>query len=143
MARNPERVKELVADPDNRDGQTEELLRAFAPTFSGRYLTRDLELEGVLMKKGDFFMSFLPACNYDPEVWDNPKEIDFKRVKKPILTFTGGIHSCMGGHLARLEFKIGLNEWLKRIPEFRLKPGTEITYLPSGVVGPESVPLVW
>jgi cytochrome P450 len=143
MARNPDRVKELVADPDNRDLQTEELLRAFAPTFSGRYLTKDLELDGVLLKKGDSFTSFLPACNYDPEIWDNPREIDFKRVKKPILTFTGGIHSCMGGHLARLEFRIGLDEWLKRIPEFRLKPGAEITYIPSGVVGPESVPLVW
>ncbi len=143
MARHPERVKELVADPDNRDLQTEELLRAFAPTFSGRYLTKDLELDGILMKKGDSFTSFLPACNYDPEVWDNPREIDFKRVKKPILTFTGGIHSCMGGHLARLEFRIGLNEWLKRIPEFRLKPGTEINYTPGGVVGPDSVPLVW
>ncbi len=143
MARNPDRVKELVADPDNRDLQTEELLRAFAPTFSGRYLTQDLELDGVLLKKGDRFTSFLPACNYDPEVWDNPREIDFKRVKKPILTFTGGIHSCMGGHLARLEFRIGLNEWLKRIPEFSLKPGTAIRYTPGGVVGPDSVPLVW
>lgn len=143
MARNPDRVRELVADPANRDLQTEELLRAFAPTFSGRYLTKDLELDGVLLKKGDSFTSFLPACNYDPEIWDNPREIDFTRVKKPILTFTGGIHSCMGGHLARLEFRIGLDEWLKRIPEFRLKPGAEITYIPSGVVGPESVPLVW
>jgi cytochrome P450 len=143
MARNPDRVKELVADPGNRDLQTEELLRAFAPTFSGRYLTEDLELDGVLLKKGDSFTSFLPACNYDPEIWDNPREIDFKRVKKPILTFTGGIHSCMGGHLARLEFRIGLNEWLRRIPEFRLKERAQIRYTPGGVVGPDSVPLVW
>lgn len=143
MARHPERVKELVAHPEARDAQTEEFLRAFAPTFSARYLTQDLELDGVLLKKGDSFMSFLPACNYDPEVWDNPREIDFNRHRKPILTFTGGIHSCMGGHLARLEFRIGLEEWLKRIPEFRLKEGAEIRYVPSGVVGPDSVPLVW
>ena len=143
MARNPDRVKELVADPGSRDNQTEELLRAFAPTFSARYLTQDLELGGVLMKKGDSFMSFLPACNYDPEVWDHPREVDFKRQRKPILTFTGGIHSCMGGHLARLEFKIGLDAWLKRIPEFHLKEGTQITYTPGGVVGPDSVPLIW
>ena len=143
MARNPDRVRELVGAPDNRDAQVEELLRAFAPTFSARYLTKDLELDGVLMKAGDSFMSFLPACNYDPEVWENPREIDFNRQRKPILTFTGGVHSCMGGHLARLEFKIGLEEWLKRIPEFSLKPGTEIKYTPSGVVGPDKLPLVW
>ena len=143
MAQNPDRVKELVDNPDNREAQTEELLRGFAPTFSGRYLTQDLNLDGVLMKKGDVFLSFLPACNYDPEIWDNPNEIDFNRPRKPILTFTGGMHSCMGGHLARLEFRIGLEEWLKRIPEFRLRPGTKINYTPSGVVGPDSVPLVW
>jgi cytochrome P450 len=49
----------------------------------------------------------------------------------------------MGGHLARLELKIELQEWLKRIPQFSVKPGTQIVYRPGGVVGPEAVPLVW
>jgi cytochrome P450 len=49
----------------------------------------------------------------------------------------------MGGHLARLEFKIALQEWLRRIPQFSLKPGAQITYSPSGVIGPDKVPLVW
>jgi cytochrome P450 len=49
----------------------------------------------------------------------------------------------MGAHLARLEIKIALQEWLKRIPNFAPKPGTKIEYRPGGVIGPESVPLVW
>ena len=49
----------------------------------------------------------------------------------------------MGAHLARLEIKIALQEWLRRIPHFSLKPGTHIEYRPGGVVGPEAVPLVW
>ena len=44
---------------------------------------------------------------------------------------------------ARLEFKIALQEWLRRIPDFDLAPGTRITYSPSGVIGPDKVPLVW
>ena len=42
----------------------------------------------------------------------------------------------MGGHLARMELKIALQEWLKRIPKFSVKPGAQITYKPGGVVGP-------
>jgi cytochrome P450 len=143
LARNPERRHEMIADPGNLNAQTEELLRVFSVTFSGRILKKDLELRGVKMKAGDRITSILPACNYDPEVFPNPREIDFHRPRKPILAFAGGVHSCMGAHLARLEIKIGLQEWLKRIPDFQVKPGVEITYPPSAVVGPEPLPLVW
>ncbi|MCB2073312.1 MAG: cytochrome P450 [Novosphingobium sp.] len=143
LARNPERRREMIAEPENIDSQLEELLRYYGVTFSGRTLVRDLEMNGVQMKAGDRFMCILPACNYDPDVYENPREVDFHRPRKPILTFTGGVHACMGGHLARLEIKIALQEWLRRIPEFDLKPGTQISYLPSGVIGPASVPLVW
>jgi cytochrome P450 len=143
LARNPNRRREMIADPDNIDNQAEELLRIFGVTFSGRTLTSDYELDGVQMKKGDRLMTLLPACNYDPDVFPNPREVRFDRPRKPILTFTGGVHACMGAHLARLEYKIALQEWQRRIPEFNLKPGTEIAYPPSGVIGPESVPLVW
>ena len=60
-----------------------------------------------------------------------------------VQSFAGGVHSCMGAHLARLEIRIGLEEWLKRIPDFSVKPGTAIEYRPGGVVGPEYLPLVW
>jgi cytochrome P450 len=143
LARNPDRRKEMIADPGNIDNQAEELLRIFGVTFSGRLVTNDFELNGVLLKKGDHVMSLLPSCNYDPDVWDNPREVRFDRPRKPILTFTGGIHACMGGHLARLEYKIALQEWLRRIPEFSIKPGERISYSPSGVIGPDKVPLVW
>lgn len=143
LARNPDRRREMIADPGNIDNQAEELLRVFGVTFSGRVVKEDFELGGVLLKKGDRFMSLLPSCNYDPDVWDNPREVRFDRQRKPILTFTGGIHACMGGHLARLEFRVALQEWLRRIPDFSIKPGERITYSPSGVIGPDKVPLVW
>ena len=95
------------------------------------------------MKAGDKVMSVLPSCNYDEEVWPNPLDVDFDRVRKPILSFAGGVHSCMGAHLARMEIRIGLEEWLKRIPDFSVKPGTVIEYRPGGVVGPEYLPLEW
>ncbi|MDM7929403.1 cytochrome P450 [Blastomonas fulva] len=143
LARNPERRQEIIDNPDNINAQVEELLRVFSVTFSGRTVAQDVEVRGVQMKKGDKVTSILPACNYDPDVFPNPTMVDFNRPKKIILAFTVGIHSCMGAHLARLEIKIALQEWLKRIPDFKVRPGAETVYRPGGVIGPESVPLVW
>ncbi|RJF91283.1 cytochrome P450 [Sphingomonas cavernae] len=143
LANTPDRRREIIENPGNINGQVEELLRVFSVTFSGRTLTQDLEMRGVQMKAGDKFMSILPACNYDPEIFPNPTEIDFNRQRKPILAFAGGVHSCIGAHLARLEIKIGLQEWLRRIPDFSVKPGAAIEYYPGGVVGPKALPLVW
>lgn len=143
LADHPEARQEIINNPDGIDAQTEELIRKYAVTFSGRVLNKDYEFNGIQMKKGDRITAILPACNYDPDVFPNPTEVDFSRPRKPILSFTLGVHSCMGAHLARLEVKIALQEWLKRIPDFELKPGTVTEYRPGGVVGPEEVPLVW
>jgi len=143
LAQNPDRVQEIIDRPDDIDAVVEELLRRWSVTFSGRVLAQDYEMRGVQMKKGDRITCVLPACNFDPAVFPNPKEVDFDRPRKTILAFTVGVHSCMGGHLARLELKIALQEWLKRIPRFSVRPGTHIEYRPGGVVGPEFLPLVW
>jgi|SRR6266404_1824280 len=143
LAENPDRRREIINTPDNINNVVEELLRVFSVTFSGRRLTQDYELSGVKMMKGDSVTSILPSCNYDPEIFPNPTEVNFNRPRKPNLAFAGGAHSCMGAHLARLEMKVCLQEFLKRIPDFELKPGTKIEYWAGGVVGPKLVPLVW
>ena len=144
LARNPAKVQEIAERMDNDiDRIVEELLRRWSVTFSGRVLDLDYEMRGVQMKKGDRVTFILPACNFDPDVFPNPLEVDFDRPRKTILAFTVGVHSCMGGHLARLEVKIALQEWLKRIPEFKLKEGAHIEYRPGGVIGPEEVTLTW
>jgi len=143
LAQNPAKVQEIIDRPDDIDKVVEELLRRWSVTFSGRVLDQDYEMRGVTMKKGDRVTFVLPACNFDPDVFPNPLEVDFDRPRKTILAFTVGVHSCMGGHLARLELKIALQEWLKRIPKFSIRPGSHIEYRPGGVIGPESLELVW
>ncbi len=143
LAQNPERVRELIADPDNIDNQVEELLRAWAVTFSGRQVVQECTIRGVTLRPGDRVSALLPACNLDPDVFPNPTEIDFNRRRKPNLAFAGGPHSCMGAHLARLEVKVSLQEWLRRIPEFSVAPDANIEYRPGAVIGPEDLPLVW
>ena len=143
FAQNPDRRREVLANPDNIDATVEELLRVFSVTFSGRTLTQDYEMRGVKFRKGDKITSILPSANYDPAAFENPKDVNFRRKRKPNLAFAGGVHSCMGAHLARLEMKICITQFLRRIPDFALASGTKIEYWPGGVVGPKSVPLVW
>jgi cytochrome P450 len=143
LANNPDRRQEMINEPDNITNQLEELLRVFSVTFSGRMIREDFEMNGIQMKRGDRITACLPAANYDPKVFPNPRTVDFHRPRKPVLAFAGGVHSCMGAHLARLEIKIGMQEWLRRIPEFSVKPDTQIIYRPGGVVGPDKLPLVW
>lgn len=143
LAENPERRKEIIHNPQNMDAILEELLRVFSVTFSGRNLTQDYELQGVKMKKGDKVTCVLPAANFDPAVFPNPREVNFHRPRKPNLAFTAGVHSCMGAHLARLEIKIAIVEFLKRIPDFEVRKGTKIEYWPGGVIGPKALPLTW
>jgi cytochrome P450 len=143
LAQNPDKLQEMLDDPDNINAQVEELLRVWSVTFSGRVLIKDHEMRGVQLRKDDRITCVLPACNFDPDTFPNPREVNFHRPRQTILAFTVGAHSCMGAHLARLEIKIALQEWLKRIPHFSVKPGAVTEYRPGGVVGPEEVPLVW
>jgi cytochrome P450 len=143
LAGNPERRREILENPDKINAVVEELLRVFSVTFSGRTLTQDHEMHGIKMKKGDKVTSILPAANYDPAVFENPGQVNFNRPRKPILAFAGGAHSCMGAHLARMELKVCISEFLRRIPDFRVQEGTKIEYWPGGVVGPKTLPLTW
>jgi cytochrome P450 len=143
LAQNPERRREIIDNPARIDATVEELLRIYTVTFSGRTLTQDYELRGVKLKAGDKVCCLLPAANYDPEVFEDPKAVNFIRPRKPILAFSGGAHSCMGAHLARLEIKIAIQEFLRRIPDFRVGDGYEAEYWPGGVVGPKTLPLTW
>ena len=56
---------------------------------------------------------------------------DLTRNPNRHLAFGGGVHRCLGSHLARMELRVVLREWHKRIPEYHLAPGTELVYTPT------------
>jgi len=72
-----------------------------------------------------------------------PLNVDFERENVQHSTFGAGSHSCPGAHLARTETRILLEEWLLRIPDFRVAPGQEVSFT-GGIVGSvNNLPLVW
>lgn len=143
FAEHPEKRQELIDNPTLIPNAVDELLRVFASVNNNRLVTRDIEFAGVKMKKGDrVFLSILSA-NRDDHEFDDPNVVDFNRQANRHLTFVVGPHRCIGSHLARRELKIAIEEWLKRIPDFEIKPGEELPAHAGAVWGIEHIPLVW
>jgi cytochrome P450 len=95
------------------------------------------------MKEGDFVMLAYSASSRDPRAVENASTIDIRRESVPHNTFGAGPHRCIGSNLARLEIRVMLEEWLKRIPEFTIKPGTEPEYITGFLRSMRKLELVW
>jgi cytochrome P450 len=143
LARRPDLRAQLVADPTLVPGAVEELLRYETPTpMVFRVAVADTDLCGVEVKAGDQIVVDLGAADTDPGFLECPHELRFDRAANPHYAFSGGIHRCSGSHLARLELRVTLREWHRRIPDYWLKPGTEPTW-PPGLRSVENLELQW
>jgi hypothetical protein len=135
--------KRLVAEPELMPVAIEELLRAYAPVTMARLVTSDIEFKGCPMKAGDKLLMNFPAANRDPEEFEDADKVVLDRQHNRHVAFGSGIHRCAGSNLARMELTVALEEWLKRIPEFRLAEGAEVTWAGGQVRGPRSIPVVF
>ncbi len=84
-----------------------------------RTATRDMTFHGAQVRKGDQFVLMIAAINYDPEAFAHADQFCPHRTERH-MAFNVGVHRCIGVNLATLELRIFLEEWLKRIPRFRL-----------------------
>lgn len=143
LAGSPEHRREIIDNPAIVPAATEEFLRRFALTNPGRTVVSDMDFHGVAMRAGDKIMMCTPLGAIDPRDYPDPLKVDFKRSSTNKTTFGAGPHVCPGSMLARIEIKILLEEWLPRIPDFRLDPN-DAPRLRTGVNGSvEHLPLVW
>jgi cytochrome P450 len=143
LARHPEHRQRIVDDPAIIPSAVEELLRWETPvTGVPRVLTKDLELDGCPLQKGDHVGVSIGSANTDEEALPDAYTVDFDRNPNKHLAFGGGIHRCLGSHLARLELRTTLREWHQRIPEYRLAEGATLVYQ-MGLRQIDSLPLVF
>lgn len=143
LADHPEQRQYLIAHPEMIGRAAEEMLRRFPPTVQGRVVTEDVTLGGVFLKKNDHVTWASAMYNLDDRLFANPLEVDFERQRAAHFSFGHGVHFCLGRELARLEFKIFLEEWLRRIPDFRVKPGAKLKFRTGVMIGLEALPLEW
>lgn len=122
LLRNPGLRDWLEADWSRVGLAVEEFLRFVSPVqFSKpRYLRRDVELEGVRLKKGDRVMVMLAAANMDPAVHGHPDTLDLQRKPNRHISFGTGIHFCLGHQLARIETACAIEALFARWPKLGL-----------------------
>jgi cytochrome P450 len=92
--------------------------------MTGRFATRDTELDGRPFSTGDVVVTYLGGANRDPEVFEQPQVFDVRRPNaRDHLSFSAGRHFCLGAALARLEGEIGLRALFDRFPDLDVLPG--------------------
>jgi cytochrome P450 len=143
LGQRPELREELRdADPKRLDRAVEEFLRFESPVpTAGRTIAQDTEMRGCPMRKGDRVMLNWAAANHDPEKFPEPETLNLNRENVSAhVAFGGGIHRCLGNHLARREIKAAIQA-ICRLSVFELEPGFEVKYRPSFARGPISLPM--
>jgi len=143
LARNPADQALLRAEPERIGVAAEELLRAYPTVQMIRVATRDIDFEGAPIRKGDYVSCATMIANRDPLEFPDPDRIDLSREDNRHVAFAYGPHRCLGSHLARREIVVALEEWLARIPPFRIKEGVAPTTYGGHVFGIEGLVLDW
>ncbi len=130
---------QLRADPSLIPSAIEELLRLYSP-YRGfaRTATRDVEIGGQTIKKGEPIALLFTSANRDEAVFDNPDEFDIDRPNRH-LAFGRGPHQCAGAPLARVELRIAIEEILAQTSGFEVSGPIQMTRWPE--FGPISVPI--
>jgi len=144
LSTHAEDRKALVEDPALVPQAIEEFVRLFPPVFAvARVVKQPVEVAGEHLEVGDWVLLNYAAASRDPEAISNATELDVHREDVVHAAFGVGPHRCLGSHLARLELRVSVEEFLRRIPEFELKPGSEPEYECAQLRTMKNVQLVW
>ena len=142
LAEHPDQRADMVAHPEVVPNAVEELLRFEPPSpVNGRWTNRDVELHGTTIPAGSKVLMLTGSSGRDERVFADPDRFDVRREIAHHLTFGYGIHFCIGAALARLESRIGLEETLRRFPEWGADRATATRVHTSTVRGYRAVPV--
>lgn len=134
LTHNPEEHARLRQDPELLRPATEEFLRYFSPVPGlARTATTRCTVGGREVQAGERLFLSWSSANYDEDVFEDPDVVDLERTPNRHQSFGLGIHRCLGSNFARAEFRIVMEELLRRIPEFTIDESA-IPYTSIGVV---------
>lgn len=140
LATHPSDREWVVRYPSIIPSAIEECLRAYPVVSMARKVTRDVEFHGCPMSKGDMVLLTIQAATRDPEVFEDPASVTLGRSPNRHIAFGASEHRCLGSHLARAELQIAMEEWHRRIPEYRIADGADIEARGSHI---DVLPLAW
>jgi len=142
LARHPDQRAAVVADPRLIPAAGEESLRFRAPTqYMVRATTRDYEIHGATIPKGEQVVLLIGAANHDPRQFHAPERFDIHRELERHLAFGFGVHFCLGARLARLEARVAMEEIHARIPDYEVdESGVSVVHA-TNVAGLATLPI--
>jgi cytochrome P450 len=143
LGQHPQQYQRLVDDPALIGNAIEELMRVHGVAGMERGVTSDMEYAGVQFKARDRLVFMPHVYGLDEQMVDDPSRVDFDRPVSSHLVFGSGPHRCVGSHLARLEMKVFIEEWVRRIPAFSVDAPGDLPTRGGLVWSPVAVPLVW
>jgi len=141
LAQTPELRRQLRGDPSLTAGAVEEFLRYWGPVLNARRATEDVEVGGVRIKQEDKILVLLGAANRDEREFPNADEFVIDRSPNRHMTFSLGIHRCLGSHIARVELRVLLEEFLRRIPDFEIADESQVVWSHGQVQGVVRLPI--
>ena len=137
----PDQWDTLRADPSLAAGAVEESLRYWAPSqYQGRVLTEDVEIQGTAVPTGSRVLLVTGSANRDERAYDDPDRFDIERAPHLATGFGHGVHFCLGAALARLEGRVGLEEFSAIFPAYDVDESKARRVHQSNVHGYASVP---
>ena len=121
LLETPEHLATLAARPELWPNTVEEILRLESPVqITARMASKDTDIAGVTVRRGEGVVIYLAGANRDPKVFADPHRFDIERDNAgKHLSFSGGRHFCLGAALARAEGEVGLRTFFDRYPEAR------------------------
>ena len=143
LARHPDDAQRLRDEAELMETAIEEVVRFASPaSYLRRTVTRDVELGGCPLHKGDRVLLSFAAANRDPDKFEDPDRIVLDRSPNNHAGFGLGAHHCVGSFLARLEIRIMLEELLGRYASLRLDPHQPVKLSSGGNQGITALPLI-
>jgi cytochrome P450 len=117
---DPDQAMMLRVDPTLGMSAAEEILRWVTPSRNRlRIVNEDLDFRGRQIHAGDWVVLWTLAANRDAAQFPDPHQFDIRRGPNPHLAFGGGIHVCLGRHVARLEIRTLVTKFVTRFVDAR------------------------
>ncbi|MFI1289119.1 cytochrome P450 [Streptomyces sp. NPDC020792] len=138
LFRNPEQLAALRADHSLIPSAIEELMRYDTPLqLFERWVLDEIEIAGTTIPRGAEIAMLFGSANHDPAVFTDPGRLDLTRRDNPHISFSAGIHYCIGAPLARIELAASMTALLERAPTLTLaaEPDRKPNFVIRGLDG--------
>ncbi|WP_330338711.1 cytochrome P450 [Streptomyces sp. NBC_00557] len=138
LFRNPAQLAALRADHSLVPSAVEELMRYDTPLqLFERWVLDDIEIDGTTVPRGSEIAMLFGSANHDPAVFTDPDRLDLTRGDNPHISFSAGIHYCIGAPLARIELAASMSALLRQAPTLALaeEPRRKPNFVIRGLEG--------